>query len=558
MSSALRTIFAMPALRRLAGPRSFERGLEYSSDRRLKNLRVTDDEASAIVRGTSDYKVRLWIKNGGPGFECTCPMGDGGEFCKHCVAVGLALVEEETRPSSARAATTADLRSYLQTQDRETLIDLLLDRASEDEFLRGRLELEAAKSVGRDVNLDAYRQAIDEVIVVRDGVDYREAYDYSQSIGEVINSIRELLDAGHAEEVIALSEHALADLEDAWGLVDDSDGWIGGERDELVELHHEASLVARPDPAALAERLFQWELHSDWETFDGAAEHYADVLGPEGLATYRSLAEKAWARVPARSPGDGHDSSTFRSRITHIMETLARVSGDVDAVVAVKSRDLSSAYVYIQIAEVLREAGRHDDGLEWAERGLAAFPRGTDWRLRELVADEYHRRDRHDEAMALVWAIFSDRPGLATYERLHHHAKLADAGDEWRDKALGLLHAQATAAKADEAPRSRWVKQADHSTLVEVFLWENDLEAAWTEAQAGGCSDRLWMRLAVAREQDHPADALPIYQAHVEQTIQVKKNDAYAAAVEWMVKVRELLDRMGRVDEFPAYAAEVR
>jgi uncharacterized Zn finger protein len=557
VTSALKTVFARPALRQLAGPRSFERGLHYAWDRRTK-LRVDDEEVSAVVRGTHDYRVRLWVEDGGPGFECTCPMGEAGEFCKHCVAVGLVLTDEGSEPSLAPAPTTAELRRYLRTRDKAELVDLLLEQAAEDEFLRGRLELEEAKSSGGEVNLDAYRQAIDDVITVHDFVGYREIYEYAQNVSEVIGSIRKLLDAGHANEVIALCERALEAFEDAWGRVDDSDGSMGWNRDELVEIHHDACRQAHPDPVALAKRLFHWELHSEWETFLGAAADYEDVLGPAGLAAYCDLAEETWARVPARTAADARDFSTFRWRITHIMETLAHATGDVDEVIAVKSRDLSSPYDYVQIAQVLREAGRHDEALDWAERGLAEFGEKTDQRLREFIADEYHRRGRHDDAMALAWAMFSERPGLGTYDRLYHHATLAGRWDEWRKQALVVLQADAAAAKGDPTHRSRWAKPADHSTLVEVFLWEDDVEAAWAEAQAGGCSDGLWMRLAAAREADHPADVLPIYQNHVERTIQVKKNDAYAEAVEWMHKIQDLLDRLGRRHEFPAYAAEVR
>lgn len=558
MTSALETIFATPALRRMAGPRSFERGRHYAWDRRTKKLKISEEEASAIVRGTHDYRVRLWIEDGGPSFECSCPMGDAGEFCKHCVAVGLALGDHEDRSPSGHPPTTSDVRAHLLAQDKEALVDLLLDRAKEDEFLRGRLELEAAKSGGGEVNLDAYRQAIDDAIVIHDFVGYREMYDYSQNVGAVINSIRELFDAGHVQEVVALCEHALEAMEDAWGRVDDSDGSMGWRRDELVELHHDACVASRPDPVALAERLFHWELHSESETFLGAAQEYEDVLLPEGLAAYRTLAEEAWARVPARSADAERDFSAFRWRITHIMETLARTSGDVDAVVAVKARDLSSAYHYVEIAEALREAGRRDEALDWAERGLATFPEGTDSRLREFAAEEYHRRDRHDDAMAMAWAIFSEHAGLGTYQRLHHHATLTGTWDEWRTKALGLLRQEAAAAKADKTPRSRWAKAPDHSALVEVFLWENDVETAWSEGQGGGCSDGLWMRLAALREDEHPADALPIYRAHIERTIAVKKNDAYAEAVEWMGRVRDLLTRIDRGDELATYAAEVR
>jgi hypothetical protein len=49
-------------------------------------------------------------------------------------------------------------------------------------------------------------------------------------------------------------------------------------------------------------------------------------------------------------------------------------------------------------------------------------------RLREFVANEYDRRGRHEEAIGLMWAAFSDSPGLTTYQRLHDHAALGGRG----------------------------------------------------------------------------------------------------------------------------------
>ena len=54
-------------------------------------------------------------------------------------------------------------------------------------------------------------------------------------------------------------------------------------------------MAARPDPETLAARLFEWGLHSEWETFYGAATTFADVLGEGGLAVVRKLAEEVWA-----------------------------------------------------------------------------------------------------------------------------------------------------------------------------------------------------------------------------------------------------------------------
>jgi hypothetical protein len=92
------------------------------------------------------------------------------------------------------------------------------------------------------------------------------------------------------------------------------------------------------------------------------------------------------------------------------METLAAQTGDVEALVAVKQRDLSLPYAYFQIAEIYKEAKQPDRALEWAERGLQAFPKDPDPRLQDFLAEEYHHRKRHNDAMALIWAQYTSRP----------------------------------------------------------------------------------------------------------------------------------------------------
>jgi hypothetical protein len=78
------------------------------------------------------------------------------------------------------------------------------------------------------------------------------------------------------------------------------------------------------------------------------------------------------------------------------METLAKQSGDFEALVAVKSRDLSLPFGFLEIAQIYKAAANDQAALEWAERGARAFPVHTDGRLREFLIDEYHRRGRHD------------------------------------------------------------------------------------------------------------------------------------------------------------------
>jgi uncharacterized Zn finger protein len=235
------------------------------------------------------------------------------------------------------------------------------------------------------------------------------------------------------------------------------------------------------------------------------------------------------------------------------MESLAQASGDIEELVAVMSRDLSSAYGYWRIAEVYREARQHDNALLWAEKGLKAFPERTDGRLREFAAEEYHRRRRHDDAMKLMWAEFSERPFLEGYKTLERHAKKAGAWPEWRESALAEIRLRIAKAKenARGQARPRWMQADDnHSVLVEIFLYESNADEAWREAGAGGCSDSLWLRLAATREKEHPEDAAPIYLKQAEAGVARTGNGRYEDSVSLLVKAAAVMKRMDRSAEF--------
>jgi uncharacterized Zn finger protein len=239
------------------------------------------------------------------------------------------------------------------------------------------------------------------------------------------------------------------------------------------------------------------------------------------------------------------------------MEALARRAGDVEAVVAVKKRDLSSAYGYLQIAETYQGARKHDLALDWAERGLKAFPSRTDPRLREFVAGQYHRAGRHEDAIALAWAAFAESPALHLYQDLERHAKRANAWPAWRERALSRLRDE-PARSETKTERNRWSRTPDYSDLVSVFLWEKDVEAAWQEAKEGGCSNNLWLVLAAKREKEHPEEVLPVYQAQIEPTLGERNTEAYREAIGFLRKIHGLMVRLGRQAEFARYLESVR
>ncbi len=454
MKAKLADLLNREVLEELAGERAFVRGADYFQDGLVVGLKEENGSITARVRGTYYYRVKLWAEGEEVAFECTCPVGQDRVFCKHCVAVGLTWLDRRKqkgglpRRQTKREVGKEEIRAHLMAHDKSALVELLLNHADWDSEFRDRLALMTAEKGGRQPDLAAFRAAIDKAVGRRSFVDYAKVPQYARGIEAVVDSLENLQKHGHAKEARELIERALQQMESAMNHLDDSDGFMGGILERLQELHLAACRVAKTDPSALAEFLFQWEVGSDWEIFLGAAQNYADVLGKTGLAQYRKLAEAEWARVPPLAPGEKDpDRHGSRWRITHIMETLAEQTADIEALVTVKSRDLSEAFSFLEIAQIYRAAGKDEAALEWAERGARAFPTNTDGRLRDFLIEEYHARTRHNEAIALAWTSFRERPGFDAYAILHKSVCRVERWPEWRQKALALLREEIAARK---------------------------------------------------------------------------------------------------------------
>ena len=553
-------MFSRQVVLSLAGARSLERGEDYAFEGRVTKIARDAGSAKGIVQGSLPYRVRIWCEDGEPHFSCTCPVGVGGSFCKHAVALALvatgpeALEEVDEEP--------IDLGAHLRGLPHERLGELVLELADTNELAWARLRLEAARGASGPVPLRAFTEAIDEAFASGGFVPYLEAQAYAEGVGVVVDSLRELLHAGHAEAVITLTEHALREAEGALGSIDDSDGHLGGIAEELQALHLKACTRARPDPVQLAGRLFEWELHGgDLDVFYGAAMTYARVLGKKGLAAYQGMAEAAWERLPALAPGDSHSYDQERWRITQMMESLAEARGDVDSVVAVLARDLSSPYAFVRISERLSAAGRHAEALGWAERGLASFGVTADPRLVAAASEGHQQAGDGERAVELNWQVFDARPDPGNYRLLATRATRAGSWPAWRPRALERLRTNVTErsrAARQQGSLSTWAPRADASDLVEVFMFEGDVEQAWAEAEAGGCSPKLWLEFARKREREHPPDAIPIFEQEVERLIGAKRNDAYQEAVAMMAHIGKLMRAAAQPEAFPPYAAGVR
>lgn len=551
-------LISRATLEDFAGSTAFRRGEEYFSLGTVNRLRTADDKITAKVQGSESYQVELWNDDGELAGDCTCPRAADGYFCKHCVAAGLAWLAEQSTGQEGEAKRRdpwQDITDYLGSQTQASLIELLLEVAQRDDRLYQSLSLKAERLTGGDM-ARTFRRAIDGALGNAEYVGWREAPSFAAKFEQVVDALADLRKPDSAAELVELTEYAIKRAEDCVEQIDDSDGEFSGIVCRLGEMHLAACLLAKPEPVGLAEDLFRLEttLSFGFCHFDPVT--YKDALGKTGLQRYRELAEAQWDAIEPRTSHQNYDSRRYT--ITCIMERLAEASGDVDELVAIKSRDLASAYHYLGIAEILAKAEREDEALVWAERGVKAFPERTHANLRDFLVAIYLKRQRGDEALQLTWVQFEESPGLETFKKLHDVAGKLCIWPAQRERALAWLD-QSIASEATST--NRWKPKPstpDFSPRVSIALWEKDLDAAWAAAHQGTCQRELLVTLGKQLETERPNDAISLFRRVVPPIVEQTNNSAYHEAIKLIRRIGPLMLSQQQSSQFGDYLAELR
>ncbi len=530
-------------LRALAGARSFERGLGCLDA--VSGLEVGEGSVAAVVHGTDAYEVELTL-GGEEGISgwCDCPYGREANFCKHCVAVGLTVLRRAKaipHQQAAARARSSTLEAWLSSLSRDELLALVREQVAEDRELRRRLELRAAAARS---DLGTVR---DRIVALTDPrpfarygyIEYGDASGYARQVAEAASALRALTADGQAAQAVGLAEEAIRALGEAYGEIDDSDGVVGEAVAAVAEAHVEACGVARPDPDRLAEWLVGTVLDDSNDVTDLDPLDYADVLGPSGLARTRQLTAEALRRRP----------SGWAER--YPMERLIKAAGDVDAMVALHAQDLDpSGATHLRIAEELESAGRVDEALAWAERGLRECAAETyiDGRLVDYACARYAQTGRAADAVAVRRDRFRLERSLAAYRQLRSAARAGDCWEAERAAALATLE--------KDARRERGGRYGG-PVLIDALLDDGDLDAAWQEA-AGRADDRQWGRLADLSRETHPTWALGVYLRLVERSKEPTGDRAYEHLAGLLLAVRDCHRALGTEDAFTLFLADLR
>ena len=554
-----------------AGQRSFDRGVRYLDA--VQDLAIFGNQVTASVRGTDEYIVVLTMGgSAGVTGACDCPYGKEGFFCKHCVAVGLAFLRDARRSRTSRsrtsrsgttAARTPGLHSWLSSLSREDLFLLVVDQIVEDDDWRRRLELRAAAAAA---DIDAIGERLVTLLDATDFGQYGyveegESRRYAKRVEAAASIVDGLVAAGSPGDAVAVAEYAIDLVADAYSHAIDPANAIWNVCVALITSHHAACVAdaadrpdpadrpdategqVRPDPTGLVDFLARRLLDKgDFPAIDIA--RYTDLLGPEGLALLRERLTAAWQQAPVNW------------KAQRAIEGFLRTTGDIDALVKVREANLPPTGLgYLEIAKELQAAGRADEALAWAERALhsEANPPQAIEPVADFVVERYLAAGRVADAVAVRRDVFGAVREMTAYERLRAAAERAGTWPADREWALGLLRAEAEAARSGRPGIRLWAGPV----LIDVLISEGEVDAAW-EAAAGVASETQWLKLADLAAATRPADALGVYLRQIQPLKTETGDKAYERMARLLDGARACHVRLGSQAKFDLYLRALR
>jgi tetratricopeptide (TPR) repeat protein len=423
------------------------------------------------------------------------------------VAVGLALLRDAVAVPRQRPSPTpsraSDLSSWLNSLSRDDLVALVCDQIVEDDDWRRRLELRAAAAASDLPAVSARVQSMlrsdDEYGQSRFAGQYGylegpESWYYARRVRQVTETVRQIADAGHAGDAIVIAEMALAAIADSSRDASDRAGVISAAAAELAAAHQEACRATASDPVRLADFLAARMMSAnDAEPVDPG--DYADLLGSEGMEHLRERITEAWTTSPSGWP----------ERLA--MESILRLQGDVDGLVAVLAENLDGRGLgHLLIVRELDQAGRADEALAWAERGLREATEPNE-RLADFVTDRYMAEGRVSDAVTIRRDRFQAAPRVSSSELL-------------RD-AVGLA-------------------------------------GAWPMSAKDVASDDQWLRLANLVIETRPADALTVYRRLIAILKGQTGDGVYERIAQLLVSARTCHRRLGTDAAFDLYLRALR
>lgn len=278
------------AIREICTAQSFQRGVNYYEEGRVRDVTVEGREVTARVRGSREYRTTVDLSSDGFDPWCSCPYDYAGE-CKHVVAVLLTVADQldelfaastddegqgaddQRVPSSS---VEPDLEEVLAGADPETLRAFLEDALAGNDDLRERFL--AFVDVPTEKSLADYKRDVNRRF--EDAVGRRGIVEYDTRLQ--FNKYYELAETyrarGNSEQALEIYRALAEGIRENLDRIDDSSGHYGDAIERAVEAYADCLEAADPDQVDRSEHIEYCFEQFESAEFTFVREYYDEAL----------------------------------------------------------------------------------------------------------------------------------------------------------------------------------------------------------------------------------------------------------------------------------------
>ena len=557
-----------------ASDQSYQKGREYYRSGAIYNPSWQPTAGAVVLTAQCEgstapsYRLRVELDTGGVrSASCTCPYDWGGD-CKHIIALLLMYLHKRAEFSEQKSV--MDLLAGMEKDSLAALIARLVERNPDlyDEIEMaiplvsvGDAKPSSTKTKRQtQVSEQTYRKQVQRILKHSR---YDEGYyddwhepAYISELEDLLGTATKFLEAGDAEGALIILRVLLEEtLEDYDGDMD-YNGDVAGFIQDLGMPTAEAILSLEMDKKSrkvlqdsvqeildnldetieeselevilaaleygwdeLPDKESQWEEYDeeDWMLFDDLQRARLNVLKRQGRADeYLQLAQKA----------DPHG---------YVLELLQL--GQVDEAIKA-SKKLKYDGEMLSVAQKLREAGRLNEAIALAERGLKVKGNSL-YELATWLAPLEESQGRKEMALLAYRAAFDDQPSIALYR---HIKRLS--GSNWENLRPALLK------KARETYYS--------GVLVDIHLEEKEWDAAIKIAEKETFSFNLLEKVADAVIPQRPDWVIRVAIKQAESLIAQTQSKLYPVAARWLERAKKAYQHKGQAAEWKVYIDNLR
>lgn len=522
---------------KLAGKPAFNRGMQYFRDKHVRALKQSNSRISAEVEGSETYHIILkWTSKQLDG-ACNCPASDGFDFCKHCVAVALTLMETQAIQNElAQGGTESRIKAYLLKQEKEKLTDWLLEQIENDPILLQQWSLKADRDLGV-LDLKAFKKRITAAIPYkRNSFRYQQVRNYFAPVEIIADQIGEITEQFPADDMLKLIDYALARINRALEHIDDS----GGFRLAAVDALHRAHIISckRLDwpKKKLVRYLLDIAFGDQLDIYPEIPADYSDALGNDGLLLFTGCLQEKWDALPPLERGANFDQKWPYLHLQQMLEKLAGLSSDEEAIIRLRQKTAVDLHDYQDLAQRCLKTGDLDATEQWLKKCQQSTDRDYHFTTQHLQISLLKAKQCWSEALEQQWKLYSKSLRLKDYIAIPDLAKNADDKNNWQQQALKLLKKQAQSQPETNAWMT--VTQTDH--LLEFYLYHEAFDEALELVAKEKADPNLLFKLAW-KIINRPEQAFPIFQRVIEHQVMQANNNAYKEAIQQLQDINNSL-----------------